>query len=220
MANFIVLLGPPGAGKGTQAEILSKEMNLVHVSTGDIFRENLKNETELGLLAKGYMSKGELVPDDVTNAMVKDRLDRDDCRAQGALLDGYPRTPDQAAALGEMLREISGKLLCVPYIAVPAEVLVERLSGRWTCPVCSTPYHMVSKPPKVAGKCDHDGAELYQRDDDKPETVKNRIDVYMKNTAPLIEYYRQQGLLAELDGTQDIAAVSKEMLSLVRGRAQ
>lgn len=218
MANFIVLLGPPGAGKGTQAEILSKEMNLVHVSTGDIFRENLKNETELGLLAKGYMSKGELVPDDVTNAMVKDRLSREDCKQNGALLDGYPRTPAQAVALGEMLENIGGKMLCVPYIAVPAEVLIERLSGRWTCPVCSTPYHLVSKPPKVAGKCDHDGGELYQRDDDKPETVKNRIDVYMKNTAPLIEYYRQKNLLAELDGTRDIAEVSKEMLALVHGR--
>ena len=216
MANFIVLLGPPGAGKGTQAEVLTNELNLLHISTGDIFRENLKNETELGLLAKSYMAKGELVPDDVTNAMVRDRLNREDCLSQGALLDGFPRTPAQAAALDEMLKEIDGCMVCVPYIAVPAEVLIGRLSGRWTCPTCSTPYHLVSKPPKVAGKCDHDGADLYQREDDKAETVKNRIEVYLKNTAPLIEYYRQQGLLVEVDGTKDIPQVSTELLAFVR----
>ncbi|MBN2046584.1 MAG: adenylate kinase [Anaerolineaceae bacterium] len=217
MANFVVLLGPPGAGKGTQAEVLSSELNLTHISTGDIFRENLKNDTELGLLAKGYMEKGELVPDDVTVAMVKDRLSREDC-AEGALLDGFPRTPAQAAALAEMLKDLDGKVICVPYIAVPAEVLVERLSGRWTCPVCSTPYHKVSKPPKVENVCDHDGAELYQREDDKPETVKNRIDVYMKNTSPLIDFYREQGLLVEVDGTQDIKDVSVELLDVIRKR--
>lgn len=216
MANFIVLLGPPGAGKGTQAEVLSQELNLVHVSTGDIFRENLRNETELGLMAKAYMNQGELVPDDVTNAMVRDRLSRDDCKNGGALLDGYPRTPTQAAALDEAMEAIEGKILCVPYIAVPAEVLIERLSARWTCPVCSTPYHTISKKPKVAGKCDHDGAELVQREDDKAETVKNRIEVYMNNTAPLIEYYSQQGLLVEVDGTQDIQEVSKDILSAVQ----
>jgi adenylate kinase len=218
MANFIVLLGPPGAGKGTQAELLTEKLNLIHVSTGDIFRENLKNETELGLLAKGYMAKGELVPDDVTNAMVRDRLSRSDCREKGALLDGFPRTPAQAQALSEMLVEIEGQVLCVPYISVPAPVLVERLSGRWTCPVCGTPYHMVSKPPKQAGVCDYDGAELYQREDDKPATVKNRIDVYMENTAPLISFYAEKGLLVEVDGTQDIQAVGVEILSAIQER--
>lgn len=218
MANFIVLLGPPGAGKGTQAEILSETLNLVHISTGDIFRENLRNETDLGLLAKGYMSKGELVPDDVTNEMVRDRISREDTREGGALLDGYPRTPDQAQALAAMLEEIEGQVLCVPYIAVPAPMLVERLSGRWTCPVCSTPYHLISKPPKVAGKCDHDGTALVQREDDKPATVKNRIDVYMENTAPLIDFYQRQNLLVEVDGTQDIDQVSADLLRAIQVR--
>lgn len=218
MAIFIVLLGPPGAGKGTQAELLSKELDLTHVSTGDIFRENLRNETELGLMAKAYMTKGELVPDDVTNAMVRDRLSREDCQNRGALLDGYPRTPDQAAFLNETMKVIESNLICVPYIAVPAEVLIERLSGRWTCPVCSTPYHLVSKPPKVVGKCDNDGADIIQREDDKSETVKNRIKVYMNNTAPLITYYQQQNLLVEVDGTQGIQEVAEDILKAVQER--
>ncbi|MCD4753520.1 MAG: adenylate kinase [Anaerolineaceae bacterium] len=218
MANFIVLLGPPGAGKGTQAEVLSKELDLIHISTGDIFRENLRNETKLGLMAKAYMTEGELVPDDVTNAMVRDRLSRDDCKNGGALLDGYPRTPDQAASLNETMKVVEGSLVCVPYIAVPADVLIERLSGRWTCPVCSTPYHLVSKPPRVVGKCDNDGADIIQREDDKPETVKNRINVYMNNTAPLIEYYQQQNLLIEVDGTQGIQEVAEDILKAVQER--
>lgn len=218
MANFIVLLGPPGAGKGTQAEVLSKELDLIHISTGDIFRENLRNETELGLMAKAYMTAGELVPDDVTNAMVRDRLSREDCKTGGALLDGYPRTPDQAESLNETMKVVEGSLICVPYIAVPADVLIERLSGRWTCPVCSTPYHLVSKPPRVEGKCDNDGADIIQREDDKPETVKNRINVYMNNTAPLIEYYQQQNLLIEVDGTQGIQEVAEDILKAVQER--
>lgn len=214
MATYIVLLGPPGAGKGTQAQVISREMNLAHISSGDLFRENLKNQTELGKLAQGYMNRGELVPDDVTIAMVKDRLSRPDCK-EGALLDGFPRTPAQAQALAEMLQSMGEKVDSVPYISVPAEVLIERLGGRWTCPSCGRVYHEKYNPPKTDSVCDVDGAQLIQRDDDKAETVERRIRVYMDQTAPLIEYYRQQGLLVEVDGTKSIEAVSKEILSAI-----
>lgn len=215
MAMYIVLLGPPGAGKGTQAQIIAKEFGLTHVSSGDLFRENLKNQTELGKLAQGYMNRGELVPDDVTIAMVKERISRPDC-TNGALLDGFPRTPAQADALAAMLAELGGKVHCVPYISVPAEVLIERLGGRWTCPTCGRVYHEKYNPPKSAGKCDADGATLIQREDDKAETVERRIRVYMEQTLPLIEYYRQQGLLVEVDGTKSIEEVSRDILAAIR----
>jgi adenylate kinase len=215
MAKYIVLLGPPGAGKGTQAQVISKEMNLAHISSGDLFRENLKNQTDLGKLAKGFMDRGELVPDDVTIAMVKDRLSRPDCQ-DGALLDGFPRTPAQAEALGVMLAGIDGEVSSVPYIHVPAEVLIERLGGRWTCPTCGHVYHEKYNPPQEAGKCDKDGSALIQREDDKAATVENRIRVYTAQTSPLIEYYRQKGLLAEVDGTQSIDQVSQEILKAIR----
>lgn len=215
MATYIVLLGPPGAGKGTQAQVISREMKLAHISSGDLFRENLKNQTELGKLAQGYMNRGELVPDDVTIAMVKDRLSREDCK-EGALLDGFPRTPAQAAALSEMLTDMGQSVHKVPYISVPAELLIERLSGRWTCPTCGYVYNEKSNPPKVAGVCDLDGTKLIQRPDDKAETVKNRIHVYMEQTAPLIEYYRQAGLLVEVDGTRGIEDVSKDILAAIK----
>ncbi len=214
MPTYIVLLGPPGAGKGTQAEIISETLGLVHISSGDIFRENLKKQTELGILAQGYMNRGELVPDDVTIAMIRERLSRPDC-AKGALLDGFPRTPAQANALGGMLETLNGKVNCVPYISVAAEVLIERLSGRWTCRAEGHVYHAKYNPPKVAGVCDSDGSELYQRDDDKPATVENRIRVYMAQTSPLIEYYRQQGLLAEVDGTLPIEAVTSGLMAAI-----
>jgi adenylate kinase len=215
MAKYIVLLGPPGAGKGTQAQIIAKEFGLAHISSGDLFRENLKNETELGKLAQGYMSRGELVPDDVTIAMVRDRISRPDC-AQGVLLDGFPRTPAQADALSVMLSTLDSKVTCVPYISVPAAVLIERLSGRWTCPTCGRVYHEKYNPPVAAGKCDADGAALLQREDDRPATVENRIRVYMDQTSPLIEYYRAKNLLVEVDGTTSIDEVSKGMLAAVR----
>lgn len=215
MATYIVLLGPPGAGKGTQAQAISREMNLAHISSGDLFRENLKNQTELGKLAQGYMNRGELVPDDVTIAMVRDRLLRPDCK-DGALLDGFPRTPAQATALTEMLATLGEKVHSVPYISVPAEVLIERLGGRWTCPVCGKVYHEKHNPPKTPGVCDIDGAKLIQRDDDKAETVERRIRVYMDQTSPLIEYYRGEGLLAEVDGTKSIEDVSQEILSAIK----
>ncbi len=215
MATYIVLLGPPGAGKGTQAEVIAQEMGLAHISSGDLFRENLKNQTELGKLAQGYMNRGELVPDDVTIAMVKDRIARPDCQ-KGVLFDGFPRTPAQAEALDKMLGEQGGKVESVPYISVPASVLIERLGGRWSCPTCGRVYHAVNKPPKVSGRCDEDGTELIQREDDKPETVERRIRVYMEQTAPLIEYYRNKGVLVEVDGTQPIEKVSQEILSAIR----
>jgi len=213
--TYIVLLGPPGAGKGTQAEVISEKMNLAHISSGDIFRENLKAQTELGKQAQGYMNRGELVPDDLTIAMIKERLSRPDC-AQGALLDGFPRTPAQAEALNHMLSDFNGKVDAVPYISVPAELLIERLSGRWTCRAQGHIYNSISNPPKNAGVCDLDGSELYQRDDDKPETVANRIKVYSAQTSPLIDYYRQRGLLIEVDGTQPIDVVSQKMLAAVQ----
>ena len=209
--RFIVLLGPPGAGKGTQAAVISKAFGLAHVSSGDIFRENLKNETDLGKLAKGYMDRGELVPDDVTIAMIGERLTRPDCE-NGALLDGFPRTPAQAEALAEKLAERGEHVETVPYISVPADELVTRLSGRWTCRENGHIFHAVNNPPKKPGICDIDGSELYQRDDDKPETVANRIKVYMEQTSPLIEYYKKNQLLFEVDGTKTIEEVSEILL--------
>ncbi|HTX79730.1 MAG TPA: adenylate kinase [Longilinea sp.] len=214
MAKYIVLLGPPGAGKGTQAEVISQKYGLVHVSSGDLFRENISAQTELGKMAKSYLDQGALVPDDVTIGMVRERLSRPDCKA-GALLDGFPRTPAQASALNEILAGWGSKVDMVPYISVPADVLIERLSGRWVCKAEGHTYNEKSNPPKVAGKCDIDGSELYQREDDKPETVKNRIQVYSQQTAPLIDFYRKQGVLVEIDGTLSIEKVSEEMLAAI-----
>jgi adenylate kinase len=215
MPEYIVLLGPPGAGKGTQAERLADQLGLVHVSSGDIFRENLKNETDLGKLAQGYMNRGELVPDDVTIAMIRERLSREDCEA-GALLDGFPRTPAQAEALDEMVTDLGGRVIAVPYIAVPQEVLVKRLSGRRTCPKCGRVYHIEYNPPRQEGICDDDSAELYQREDDKPETVRKRIQVYMEQTAPLISYYRDRQLLVEVDGTQPIEDITAQLIAVIK----
>jgi adenylate kinase len=214
MRKMIVLLGPPGAGKGTQAEILRDQLKLTHVSTGDLFRENVCNQTDLGKLAKSYMDRGELVPDDVTIAMVKDRISRPDCE-KGVLLDGFPRTPAQADALSVMLGDLGDKVSGVPYISAPTEVLIERLSGRWTCRAVGHIYHIKNKPPKMSGICDEDGSELYQRDDDKTETVANRIRVYLEKTAPLIDYYKQCGLLIELDGTLPPGMVSGQIMAKV-----
>jgi adenylate kinase len=215
MPSYIVLLGPPGAGKGTQAQVVSHELNLAHVSSGDLFRENLKAQTELGRLAQEFMNRGELVPDDVTIAMVRERLNRKDA-AQGAVLDGFPRTPPQAQALAEMLGEWGGDVDVVPYIYVPSEVLIERLSGRWTCRSAGHVYHEKYNPPAKTGICDVDGSELYQRDDDKPETVRNRIRVYLEQTSPLIEYYRETGKLVEVDGTQPIDVVTEQLLEAIK----
>jgi adenylate kinase len=189
-------------------------LHLPHVSSGDIFRENFKNKTELGKLADRYISRGELVPDDVTIAMVRERLSRPDCD-NGAILDGFPRTPAQAEALSEMLIEFGGKVDIVPYLNVPEQVLIDRLSKRWTCQAEGHVFHEIYNPPIKAGICDLDGSELYQRDDDKPETVLNRIRVYMENTRPLIEYYRKQGTLVEVDGTLAIDQVTDNLHTLL-----
>jgi adenylate kinase len=211
MTTYIVLLGPPGVGKGTQAKILSEKSGLAHISSGDLFRENLKNKTELGQLAQTYMTRGELVPDDVTIAMIRERLSRPDCKT-GAILDGFPRTPAQAEALENMLHEFNGHVDVVPFITAAEDVLVERLSGRWTCRANGHIFNEKFNPPKEAGRCDFDGSELYQRDDDKAETVKRRIDVYLQQTAPLIAYYRDHGKLIEIDGMQPIDTVTNDLL--------
>ena len=215
MATYIVLLGPPGVGKGTQAKILSERSGLVHISSGDIFRENLKNETKLGKLAQTYMTKGELVPDDVTIAMIKERLSRPDCK-NGAILDGFPRTPAQAEALENMLHEFNGHVDMVPFIAADEDTLVERLSARWTCRAGGHIFNEKFNPEKERGKCDFDGSELYQRDDDKADTVKRRIDVYLEQTSPLISYYRDHGKLVEIDGMQPIEQVTEDLLHALK----
>lgn len=212
MPTFIVLLGPPGVGKGTQAKILAEQTGLVHVSSGELFRENLKNQTELGKLAKTYIDKGELVPDDVTISMIRERLSRPDCK-MGAILDGFPRTPVQADALEKMLSEFSGQVDTVPYITGEESVLVERVSGRWTCRASGHIYHEKFSPPHQPGVCDVDGSELYQRDDDKVETVKKRIQVYRTQTMPLVDYYRQRGKLVEIDGMQAVEVVNAALLT-------
>ncbi len=216
MRIYIVLLGPPGAGKGTQAQILAEKLKLVHVSSGDLFRENLKNKTELGRQAQDYIDRGELVPDDITIGMVRDRLLKDDC-SNGAILDGFPRTPTQAESLTKLLAEFGGKVVSVPFIHVPDAVLIERLTGRWTCRAQGHIYHEKNNPPRVSGICDLDGSELYQREDDKRDTVLHRIQVYQEQTAPLIEYYRHQGLLTEVDGTIGIENVTDHMLNAIQG---
>ncbi len=212
---YLVLLGPPGSGKGTQAERLKEQLGLPHVASGDLFRENIGNETELGLLAKEYIDRGQLVPDDVTIVMMRERLqqlDGDD----GVILDGFPRTQPQAQALVRMLADRGGQLDGVLYIAVPDEELVRRLSGRWICRQCQTSYHTVFSPPAREGMCDACGGALYQRDDDKPETVRARLKVYHQQTSPLIDYYRQAGLLVAVDGAGDIETVSKALLEAAR----
>jgi adenylate kinase len=208
------MLGAPGAGKGTQAQHLSKECGLPHISSGDIFRENIAQKTELGVLASEYMNKGELVPDDVTIAMIKERLSRPDCKP-GVVFDGFPRTPAQAEALDEMLGLFNGKVDVVPYIKVPEAVLVGRLTGRWTCREKGHIFHEQFNPPKQEGICDIDGSDLYQREDDKEETVKNRISVYLAQTAPLIEHYRSAGVLKEVNGDQDIELVTKDLMAVM-----
>ncbi len=214
MAKFFILIGPPGAGKGTQAKIVAEKHGLVHISSGDLFRENLKNQTELGKQAQGYISRGELVPDDLTIRMVRERISRPDCQ-KGALLDGFPRTPAQADALAGMLKEFDSKVELVPLIEVPTEILIERLSGRWTCRAQGHVFHEKFNPPQKTGICDFDGSELYQREDDQKATVVNRIKVYSEQTAPLIEYYNSRKLLVRIDGTKSIEQVTKELLSVI-----
>jgi adenylate kinase len=215
---LIVLLGGPGAGKGTQAELLAENLGIPQVSTGDLFRENLKKETELGKLAKSYMDRGELVPDEVTVSMVRERLKRPDA-ALGAILDGFPRTIAQAEALEDLLSESGSQLAVVPYIKVPEDILLARLAGRWTCRNCGAMYHQIFNPPQEPGVCDRCGGELYQRPDDTPETQKHRIKVYFEQTAPLIDYYRDRGLLVEVDGRPGIKDIQAELLDVIKEKS-
>ena len=215
MAIFIVMMGPPGAGKGTQAEIISEKLSIPHISSGDLFRENLKNDTELGKKARAFMDSGKLVPDDITISMVAERLSRQDCK-NGALLDGFPRTPFQANELDKILKENGNAINCVPYIKVSDRDLLERLTGRWTCKAAGHIYHEKFNPPKNPGICDIDGSPLYQREDDKKETIEKRLAVFHEQTAPLVEYYREKNLLVEVDGTRPIEEVSETLLKTVR----
>jgi len=212
----IILMGLPGAGKGTQAERIVKEFDIPHISTGDMFRAAVKNETPLGLEAKSFMDKGLLVPDEVVIGIVRERVSMDDCK-KGFLLDGFPRTVPQAEALTATLGELGREIDHVININVRRESLIERLTGRWICPVCGASYHTLFNPPKEAGVCDKDGGKLYQRDDDKPEVVAQRLDVNIAQTQPLIDYYSKQELLRNIDGEQDIQVVFAEIKSLLRG---
>lgn len=211
---YLILLGAPGAGKGTQADTLVRELELAHVASGDLFRQALGQGTELGLKAKSYMEKGMLVPDEITIQMVLERLSAPDCKS-GAILDGFPRNLNQAEALDRALAAQAEAIDKVVYIRVSENELVRRLSGRWICRDCQMPYHAADSPPRVWGKCDKCGGELYQRADDIPETVRERLGVYFAETAPLIDYYSRAGKLLEVDGEGDAGEVGRRMLSVL-----
>mgnify|MGYP002562876792 CR=1 FL=1 len=206
----IVLLGPPGAGKGTQADVLVKKLLVPHISTGDMFRAAISNGTELGKEAKAYMDKGQLVPDIVTVGIIRDRISMSDCR-EGFLLDGFPRTLPQAEALDNLMNEMSTSLDAVLNISVPLDRLIDRLTGRRMCRNCGTIYHLLYNAPEVENVCDACGGELYQRDDDKEATVKSRLEVYEAQTAPLISYYEQKGILHTINGDLPINAVTAQL---------
>jgi len=206
----IVIMGLPGAGKGTQAAEIIKKYPIPHISTGDMFRLAIKNETPLGNEAKSYMDRGELVPDEVTVGIVKERLSESDAK-DGFLLDGFPRTVQQAEALNEIMDELGSKIESTIYVDVPEEELMNRLTGRRICEVCGTAYHLVFNPPKQEGICDLDGGKLYQREDDNPETVQNRLEVNIKQTKPLLDFYESQGVLSRVNGSQDIDEVFEDI---------
>jgi len=212
---YIIFLGAPGAGKGTQAANVAKELSSIHVATGDLFRQALAAKTELGLQAKSYMEKGTLVPDEITIKMVLERISAPDCE-HGVILDGFPRNLEQAKALDKALTDIGKKIDKVVYIKVLEKELLERLSGRWICRNCQTPYHEVNSPTAVQGKCDKCGGELYQRPDDNRETIKKRLQVYFAETAPLIDYYTRAGKLLEIDGEGEVSGVSQRIVGALK----
>lgn len=213
----LVFMGMPGAGKGTQAAKLIDRYKIPHISTGDMFRAAIKEETELGMKAKSYMDRGELVPDEVTIGIVRERLAQPDCQ-KGFLLDGFPRTVPQAEALEEILQNLGKQLDHVIFLDVPKEELIERLSGRWVSPTSGATYHMIYNPPKVPGRCDIDGSKLIQREDDKPETVTKRLDVFMAQTKPLLEFYEAKGCLRIVDGTKSIDHVFQDIINIVEDK--
>ena len=206
----LILLGGPGAGKGTQAKLIVEEYKIPQISTGDMLREAVKQGTELGKKAKEYMDKGELVPDEIVIGIVRERIKQPDCE-KGFILDGFPRTITQAEALDKMLDEIDKKIDAVVNIHVPEEEIVKRIVNRRTCKKCGAIYHLIYSPPKEPNKCDKCGGELYQRDDDKEETVRERLRVYKQQTEPLIEYYEKKRILYNVDGTKDINGVFEEV---------
>ncbi|MBJ8323304.1 adenylate kinase [Staphylococcus pseudintermedius] len=210
----IILMGLPGAGKGTQASEIIKKYPIPHISTGDMFRKAIKDETELGKEAKSYMDRGELVPDEVTVGIVKERISEDDAK-KGFLLDGFPRTIEQAEALNSILEELGRTIDAVVNIEVSEEELMNRLTGRRICETCGTTYHLVFNPPKVEGICDIDGGKLYQREDDNPETVANRLEVNVKQSKPILEFYNQKGLLKNIDGSKHIDEVTSDVIEIL-----
>lgn len=212
---YVVFLGAPGAGKGTQAADVARKLNMVHISSGDLFRQALGKGTELGKKAKSYMERGELVPDEVTTQMVLERLAVPDC-ARGVILDGFPRNLAQAQSLDKALKQQKKDVDKVILLEVSDEELIKRLSGRRICRNCQAVYHIMNSPPKVAGKCDKCGGELYQRTDDNVETIKNRLEVYAAQTAPLIDYYRKQGKLTEVRGEGGVDVVSGKIIEVLR----
>lgn len=214
MKTRMIFVGPPGAGKGSQAKIISQTLNIPHISTGDMFRTHIKGSTPLGLEAKKYTDQGLLVPDDVTNQMVKDRLSQKDVE-KGFIFDGYPRTPDQAIFLDNLLTVTNQKLDVVLNISSSDEVIVKRITGRRSCPVCGAIYHVDNYPPKVAGICDNDGATLVQRKDDQKETIIRRLSVYKEETFPLIKYYANKNLLMDVDGNQPLEMITKHVLEIL-----
>lgn len=215
----IIFLGPPGAGKGTQAQVIVNEFNIPHISTGDAFRLAMSEGTDMGLKAKEYVDQGLLVPDDITNGIVEERLQQDDC-GSGFLLDGFPRTISQAEALDNMLKAMGKQIDHVINIAVDRSLLLARLTGRRICRDCGATYHVMFNPPQTELVCDQCQGELYQRSDDTEEKVGTRLDEYVSKTAPLLEYYTQQGLLRDIDGEQDIEAVGHALLTLLRGQSR
>ena len=210
----IILMGLPGAGKGTQASEIVKKFPIPHISTGDMFRKAIKDETDLGKEAKSYMDRGELVPDEVTVGIVKDRISEDDAK-KGFLLDGFPRTIEQAQALSNIMQELDRKIDAVINIEVPEEELMNRLTGRRICEKCGTTYHLVFNPPKVDGICDLDGGKLYQREDDNPETVANRLNVNVKQSKPILEFYDNKNVLKNIDGSRDINVVTQDVIDIL-----
>jgi adenylate kinase len=213
---YIIFLGAPGAGKGTQAATVAGELELVHIASGDLFRQALEKGTELGLKAKSYMERGVLVPNEITIAMVLERLSAPDSK-KGAILDGFPRNREQAEALDKALAKQGKAVDKTIYIKVSEGELLKRLSGRWICRRCQTPYHITNSPPKVWGRCDKCGGELYQRPDDREESIRKRLEVYFAETAPLIDYYSRSGKLREIGGEGDVSEVARRITTALKG---